>query len=635
MNRRILIGAIALYLLGAVLHLGVFRNPSGTIWGDAGDGFFNLWVLNHTVETLSRGDVNLADGRIFWPRHNDTFFWSDNLLAVAPFFALSRLIKPNLLDAFRLTGLFLSMLHFGALLFLFHQVFALARSRQPDLSPYTAWWIPVLAYLAHFSPAVLINHFLHIQNLCSFGLFILVGAMLAYRCRPAARWLYLMTAALVFMLYSTPYYAVAGFILLATWLGFEAARDARELGQRVWTARWGLIALFIPAAILAAAYFQTERVSYLHSDIKTLSVDWSHLVVPAYGYIQQRLGAWITDYPRLHNEKIAWLGPGLLIGLVAMLGWSLRQTPRSWRTWIRSPLFWATGLSVVLLQLKIRELRPFLSIYGVIVIGVLLVLFIRYLSRRYRDDAIRFAAGYLVVAAVLMYGIAFGPHGYYLNTRVNPSVWGFLALWAPGLTNIRAVGRMAFIGQVLIFSLVALWIWIMQARSRGPFRRVLWVGLAAGCVLQGLDASTIRVPRQRHDASIIQPTAEEHAFFDALDGAMVVFPAHPYSRNTVPMLYFSRYPDLRLMNGYSARSTFVWDQVMWLGRRYGPCSPEQIRYVLNQGVDYVAVRTEFIRPAHAEGLKERAGEPLFENHRWAVYDADRIKLRARNGRNPT
>lgn len=150
----------------------------------------------------------------------------------------------------------------------------------------------------------------------------------------------------------------------------------------------------------------------------------------------------------------------------------------------------------------------------------------------------------------------------------------------------------------------------------------LWV--LAACVLQGLDASTIRARQTRYDESVIRPMKEEQAFFEALHGSLVVIPAHPFPRNTVPMLYFNGYPELRLMNGYSAKSTALWGEVMGLERRYGPCSREQVGYVVSRGVDYMAVRMDFIRPARAGWLAEAAGPPLFENNRWVVYAAANI-----------
>ncbi len=331
------------------------------------------------------------------------------------------------------------------------------------------------------------------------------------------------------------------------------------------------------------------------------------------------ISGWINNYPRPHNEKIAWLGPGLLIGLIVILGDTARRAQLLRSLWIRSPLFWIVILTIILLHAKIRELRPFLTVWTVLLIGVAGVAYIRFFSRQYRDDTIISAAAYLVMAAALMYGIAFGPLTYYLYEPVNPSLWGFLTLWVPGMVSIRAVGRMAFIGQVLLYALAALWIWVTLARSGRTQKRMVWTVVVLLCVLQGLDVFTVRARQGRYDESIIRPTQEEHAFFETIHGSLVSIPAHPFSRNTVPMLYFVGYPELRLMNGYSAVSTPVWDEVMRLERQHGACSPEQVQYVVSQGVDYIAVRLDFIRASRVAWLTEWAGAPVFENHRWAVY----------------
>ncbi len=619
MNRQLIAAAIALYLFGAVLHLNVLQREPGTIWGDAGDGFFNLWVMNHVTETVARGDWNLGDGRIFWPEHEGTLFWSDNLIVVSPLFALSKTIMPGLLDAYWLTGLVLSILHFAALIFLFYQVFALVRHRHTDLPPHAAWLIPVFAYLAHFSPAVLINHFAHLQNFSSLGLFVLLGGMLAYRRAPSARWLTVMAVSLVITLFFAPYYTVAGGILLVAWAALEVAMHPRALSRHLWDTRLLLAALSVPSLILAVAYVRVRHAPHLPSDVNTFAIDWADLLRPAYGYSHQLLAAALAEYPPQDHEKIAWLGPGLLIGLLGILGFTLRRAP-PWGRWIRSARCWFIVLSIVLLNLKIRELRPLLSWYGLCFIALLLALTIRFLAQQYRDRALPWSAGFLALAAALMYGIAFGPHGYYLGERVNPSPWGFFSLWVPGFTSMRAVGRMAFVGQVLLMTLVALWVWTLWVRARGPVRHVLTVGLVAACLLQGLDASIVRARQRPYDESLIRPTAAEREFLHSLEGSLVSIPAEPFAHNTWAMLYYAAFPDLYLMNGYSGRSTARWDEMMRLGLTHGRGAPEQVRYAVTQHVDYVAVRKDFVRASRIAWLIESEEvAPLFENRRLVVY----------------
>ncbi len=619
MNRKIILGAVVLYVLGAVIHLGLLRHQTGMIWGDAGDGFLCIWILNHPMETLLRGDWNLADGRIFWPDNEGTFFWSDNLIAVSPFFALSRSVMPGMLDAFRITGLFMSILHYGALLFLFHQIYLLVRRHHPMLSPHSAWLVPAFAYLAHFSQAVIINHFMHIQNLSSLGVVALTGSMVAYRRNPGAQWLCVAGISIVFTVYSAPYFAVAGMILIIAWTGLELTANPREILRNAWAATPLLIVPFILAAILAAAYARETADPYLTSNVKELSVSFGNLFTPAFSYSYQLLSGWIEGYPRPHNEKIAWLGPGLLAGVTAVIIYAVLSRKFSLRAWLRSPVFWIACLSLVLLNLKVRELRPYLSWYGVVFVAAAIMVSIYWCSRRYGRHPILLTAAFLVTASVLMYGVAFGPHGYYLNEQVNPSIWGFLSLWVPGLGNMRAVGRLAYIGQVLVMSITALWIWVMATRLRGAHLNALWAAVAVGCVLQGWDGGAARAPIRTYDERLIRPSADEQAFFESIDGSMAVFPAIPFARNTIPMLYFSSFHDLSLMNGYSARTSPAWENIMKLAHNHGAVAPEPVHYALNQGVDYIAVRIEFIYPGHAAWMEDTAESPLFENDRWRVY----------------
>lgn len=621
MNRRIIAGAVALYLMGAILHLNVLQREPGAIWGDAGDGFFNLWVLNHVSDSIAHGDLNVADGRVFWPDHKNTLFWSDNLIAVAPLFAFSKWITSSLFDAFWLTGLLLSIVQYAALLFMFYQAYALAREQRNDTSPSAAWLIPVCAYLAHFSPAVLVNHFMHIQNLTALGVFALVGGVFGYMRKPGATRLYVTAAALLFTLYTAPYYTVAGIILLLAWLACASARQPRQLMQHIWDGRLVLSFIFVLAAILAAFYMREGRLAYLPSDIKTFAIGWSDLFIPSFGWLRDVLNARMEHYPGSDHERIAWLGPGLLLGLAAMVIHTVYQNA-SWdklRAWL--PFMAFLVVSIVMLHLKVREIRPMLAVYGVLFIVLAAGWYIRLQVRTYSERPLDQAAGWLILAIVLMYGIAFGPMIYYYSESVNPSIWGFFSLWVPGFNGMRAVGRIALIGQTLVLCLSALWVWALWERVGSRARRVLCVGVIVACALQGLDSSVLRARQRVYDEEQIRPTTEEKEFFQSISGSLVAFPAAPFPRNTSMMLYFAEFRDIRVMNGYSGKSTPLWDAIMQLEREHGRGAPEPVRHAVETGVDYVAVRKDFIRTTQLKWLFESDVAPAFEGARWSVYAA--------------
>lgn len=94
----VILMAMAGWGLGFHRHLGPYPadNPE-TFFGDAGDGLFNLWVLEHAANHAGKGMEVLSDGKIFWPEHADSYWWSDNLLVPSLLF---RMVRVYLQDRF-------------------------------------------------------------------------------------------------------------------------------------------------------------------------------------------------------------------------------------------------------------------------------------------------------------------------------------------------------------------------------------------------------------------------------------------------------------------------------------------------------------------------------------------------------
>ncbi len=619
MSKAIWILAALLYGIGAALHLQIFTHPSGTIWGDSGDGFFNLWILTHVTETLRSGAFDLANSRTFWPHHQAAFFWSDNLIAFTPVFAIARLLTTGMLDAFRLTGLLLSVLHFAALCLLFDAVYRIVRSERPHLHPATRLWVPIVAYLTHFSPAVLINHFLHIQNLATMGVFVLLAAGLNYQRSPSGAALRLMALALIFLLYTTPYFAVAAIILLLLWgltVWFSARATLFSLLRKDW---WFYLAL-APFALALFAFYRIESgPSFLPSSVQLLAIDWTHLFRPEYGTLRLHFEP-LTDWPRPHSEQIGWLGPGVGFGFIAALGWGLWSGRAHYVAWLRRWPFWVIGVSLIVPHLKIREIAPVLTIYHHLAVLALLLLSGYVIAAQWRVSALRGAFALLTGWALLMYGIAFGPKSYvFLDDRVGLSIWQFFYQWLPGFDQIRAIGRMAYLGQGLISALVLAALLVALTHRQPAVRRTVWVLALLALTAQVWDLHPIRARAEPQQETRIQPTAAEAAFWQTVDGPLLVLPGAPFHGNTTHMLYFAGFRNILLANGYSGRSTPAWDQLMELEVSQGLAAPAFYQAAQALGIQRVAARMDLLYSWQRADLASLGVEPEFANERWLVF----------------
>lgn len=615
MKAKITAGAIGVYLAGSSWYLSVFRHEPGRFWGDAGDGFFNLWILNHIRLAFTNPNVSLIHPPIFWPKGDGAFFWSDNLLAIAPLYLLAEWVMPSRIDAFWLLGVLLSALHYAALCFLFYQLLAWIREHHPELSSRVLWWAPVLAGLTHFTPAVLINHFMHVQNFTSLGVFCLIGGMIRYERQPNPQRLWGIVLPLVFMLYCAPYFAIIGVVLTLAWAVHQTAAKPFLFSTHLWEARlMGLLCLVLVLPI-AAAYLTHRHEGYLASDIATFAIHVSDLFIPQYGVTRDLMGSMWTDYPTAHHERIAWLGPGLLLGLAALIvcSWPLRKSI-SWRSVIRHPLTWIIIVSVLLLSIKVRELRPILSVYGVIFVGSLLTYYLIVTARVFRDRPVARMAAFLIFCVICLYGLALGPLLYYQSEAVNPSIWGFFALWFPGFTSMRAIGRIAYLGHVTLVASFTLAAIIYYANRSTTWRRPLLFFFVLLALIQALDTIHVRPPEEILSSDLIEPRADERAFFFTIEGPVVVLPSQPFPRSARYMLYFQSFPQIQLMNGYSGRSTPTWNAIMQKERDYGLASDQQLREIQNNNPDYLVIHTHQQDPVTSSYILR------FQNERWQVYE---------------
>lgn len=612
---------ITAYGWGAWHHLDTRGPEPEILWGDGGDGLFNLWVLHHGARYMTADIGALPDASIFWPDGQHSFFWSDNLLAWVPLFEFFRRVSDSDLTAFQRTVHVASASHYAALCFFFFQILLLFRGDKRRLPSGGLIMVPLIAYAAHFSPAVLITSFLHVQNLAAAGVFVLMGCLIAYVRSPRPLWLAGTALAQAYLFFTAPYYAVAGALACLLWGLIEIQRNPRRLGIMLLRSSWCVVPATLAVGCIVFHYVQAGPLDHSVEEVRFFSITWPDLFVPAFGSLRQWIDTWFQIPVSSHPERIAWLGPGVLAGLLAGVGWMACRARRTdWRAMKTNRLLWFFGLSFLVLHIKLRELRPFLSVAGVLVIGFFLYILSRGIARHARDD-VAHVMGYLGVAATVFYGIALGPHGYYLGESWNPSLWGFFAVWFPGFSSIRAVGRLAYPGHVVLMGF--LFAFLLQHISWQVVAPRAWAMLGVGlCLLQIADGWTVQAPFAPVESRQWKPTSKERAFFSELNGALVVFPARPFHRNSAIMLYFSGFENLSIMNGYSGRCTPRWHTIMQDEERYGIASRQPVYRALESGVDYVAFRLDWLPDDVTLELPEAA--VLFETPRWLVLQANDI-----------
>jgi hypothetical protein len=284
---------------------------------------------------------------------------------------------------------------------------------------------------------------------------------------------------------------------------------------------------------------------------------------------------------------------------------------------VKRGLFWCLLVGGAILLFASRGHGRFPCWMGLALIAFLLFLWVRYLARYGRADGFGFAAGFLGLCAVVTYGIALGPYEGCLGHRANPSIWGFCSMFLPGVANMRAVGRLAVVGQGFVLALVFL---LLLRHIAGARHRLLVVGGAGLIFVQFVEQLDAKANWQRYDIRATTPAEDEAKWFNRASGPILAVPTNPFHRNAQFMLYFGGFPHLSLMNGYSAHSSTTWDAIMRLGQEREEGSEEQIQFAEGRGARCIVAAKGMMDGARTEELRRGPRRILFENDRLLVLE---------------
>lgn len=613
--------AAGLLILGSIFHLGLgkYETPA-YIYGDDGDGFFNLWVMEHVRTSLRDHNFNPSDGRIYWPHNENTYFWSDNLLAPSSVYTLSLYLTQDIFTAYRRTAVLLNAMGYLAFLWLFEILFKLIRQRHSNLPKWSRFLNLPFAYLATFSSSRLV-FFVHFQNLSSFWVITLITALIGYSWYQRRRYYLFSLISLVFLVFSSVYFAITGVLLFLAWMVMELVRNPRNL---FFTLRKNFYVELAAAAVVtpiilsySTVKFPIHRLEYIYQ----MATRPSHLYIPARG-LTRYLYEYFTHslLPSIHHESPAYLGGGLILGVVLLLIWKSPVFYRWLERAIKTIPFWGIMILLLLWKLPPADWQIISSWAGVLFWISLFILFLRGAVRKSLSEPILFPLAFLLLCIFIIYGIATGPQKDFIRSPVNPSIWGICSTIIPPLTHMRSAGRLAVLGQGLTMGIVLLGLYDILGSSKKWLRRT---GAVAGLLIiifQAADGWLSVAPLHHYNPAEIFPRSDEKTWWSERKGVVAVFPSLPFQQSTRDMLYFCGFPDIFLLNGYSGHSTEEWDRVMQLGRRWHEPNQEQIDYVESIGVNYISVRKDRVFPEVVKFLRTLNRPILFENNRLLVLE---------------
>jgi hypothetical protein len=258
------------------------------------------------------------------------------------------------------------------------------------------------------------------------------------------------------------------------------------------------------------------------------------------------------------HERPAYLGWGLILAIVSLLSikfWYVRTAvvddfkKRYW------PALLLLGSTVAVLSFGKDW-----GYWGMVLVMFAMAQFLFFLSAhiRYRDWSV--PIGFLLLCLLPIYGMADGPRGG--ANPVDVSVWGVFQNLVPGVSKMRAMGRMAPLGLIVLFALTFYGYFALVSAIAKRRKLLVFNCFFLTMLSFAIWEHTSAVYIFKYQEESIRPSPSAEVFFSNKSYKILSLPLHPWHVTTYAMNYFVESPEILLMNGYSGKMNELLKQLM-------------------------------------------------------------------------
>ena len=613
------------------------------VYGDDGDGFFNLWVMKHNVMYLGHGRFSdFFDGRIFFPENKKTLLWSDLNLLPSAIFAAYQKVWHHPFAAFNLTVLSLFCLGTMAYIFFFYSIVKTS-AREFFNKNQLFSWVMILAFSFATSFAfVRYQYFIHVQNFSSFWIFIILGASLHFINTFNKKWLAFAMFGMIAVTYSSAYYTVLGGILML-WFGIYCmlhfpSKDIKDIVKRAWYIP--IIGGLMMAPVILA--YKGEHVTG-NSIRRPFAFSFSDLFTPKSGIpVHAWLQSWFGKLPEQNHENLAFLGVATIFGALLLCSLHWRGLLSGLR-FLTGKVWWSTtliGLACFhLLKHNLPQDYHFVMAQGFLLLIALVFFWFMGRLAMLKLDRLPVKSlhssqsrisilAFLIGATVITYALALGATGENFED-INLSLWYLFAKFAPGVHKMRAIGRLGGVGHVLVLGICCIGLTNLACRAR---ESVKGFGFLKSLIHRKEFALTIllsltvlhtfenrkKVYFNRYNSSFFQLGPHDSQFLENIESPVLAYPFYPIHRSTYHMLTLLPYPNIWMINGYSGKFTKAFDDVAYADQ--GRLSGQSVQNAVDQGVGVVLINKKLIGQGEFNSLKKQWPNKLYESAHIYVFD---------------
>lgn len=621
------IGILVLFLfLGIYLNYWIHHQDlKNNIFGGDGDGYFNLWLLENTRLFFQNFNLNhFINTSIFYPENQGVLFWSDNLIIPGILYSILYYFNQDIFLSYNLlTYIAIIASYFTYYLFFYTIIKTIIEEKfKNQLTPKDNWFfffvVLLFTYNVSFSVIRLI-YTAHFQNQWSF-LVILGGyGCLLFLNKKHKIGIAIISCVYLTLCYTAMYYAVgfAALVLLFT-LYYWTSNDLKSILliiKKYWSFPLCTAALSLPilkgyASVMHRDtsqmlytskfrdFYNPVKGSFLYGYLHNKGIhiqphtDESHIYI---GYAVFLLSAYIFIFYLVYVFKYIFEKKNILklfgiLFLFHLIFWSL---PNSF------------------------YLKSFLTTS---IVAVTLFYFIFYISKAVHDMRMSYVLGFLFIALLLFYGISFGYSGAFYKDYFNPSVYGVLSILIPGMRSMRAIGRFGGLGTVFLYGIILYFfvsniIFSFKENKIKLYSTLSFVFLALMSL--NLIEQKINPYVAQLDSSLLIAKPDEKDFLTKLSGNAMVFPIVPDYASTYCMIYFLPFNQIKLVNGYSGRSSLFFTDIV---KYYSENIPKQsfVDLLQKKNVSFLVFQKWRYSENDIKNILLRFSNVLFHNDRFLV-----------------
>lgn len=625
MPRRHLTAFAAFFLFCFGLYFNFIRHLPDlqkSIFGDEGDGFFNLWLLEHVRLFFSHWDLNLLiHTNTFYPENNLTLFWSENQIFPGAIYSLIYFFCQKSILSFNILHFVSVALAYTTHFFLFKKILSWGREvisesyekqskRVQQLHDFSLnVLLLIFTYSFTFSMTRMV-YTVHFQNQWSFLTLVSIFGMIKILEKSYRLGAVLVCGAATLLCLSSMYYFVT-FSMIGLFFGVFLIFSLKkaELSKLI---KQSLPSIGVSSVIclpILYAYSLTEKNGLGSGSFSKISQIFYPFPNTLVFNLLDRFGINLENYSQYNHESLIYPGVFLLFLSIPLFlltlkqAWIFIKSDHSLKIWLSIILIFNAAAWSLSSKFESKALITTMGVGGLLI--YILISFYRAVERK----VLRSELALLFISAIVFYSVTLGQSVGFRGHTFNPSFFGIFSLINPGFLAMRAAGRLGVLASAMLCGLTFYYL-VIKVKFFKPWVCSIVIGLGLLHSFEQFQKPYVNTyPVER----VLQLSRDEKEFFSSLSDSILFYPVAPWHKNTYYLLLSQPYENIRLVNGYSGHLPPFLSSIL--------NNSESLRYPSKSLIEKIKLKSRVL--VFAKWAYERKGiEEIQENYTRKIFESE-------------